>query len=278
MKNIFQSEATAVLRLTQFRFFLAYRFVMTAATIMQSVIVGWHLYSITHDVLSLGMIGLTEVIPQISVSLFAGHFIDRWNRKKIIVYTTTLLLLGSAILFVYSIPSLHGYQNFGTLPIFITIFLTGLVRGILMPAHTAVLGQLVSREQLTSASTWNSMNWQIAAVSGPAIGGLIYGIFGGTAAYLTVFIFYAFSVVLILQVKNIRPIARRTQNEGIFVSIREGIHYVFKNQILLGAFPSICLQFYLEEQLPFCRFLLRMYLRPVLWVWVCLGHALPLGQ
>ena len=75
MKNIFQSEATAVLRLTQFRFFLAYRFVMTAATIMQSVIVGWHLYSITHDVLSLGMIGLTEVIPQISVSLFAGHFI-----------------------------------------------------------------------------------------------------------------------------------------------------------------------------------------------------------
>jgi MFS family permease len=147
-----------------------------------------------------------------------------------------LLLLGSAILFVYSIPSLHGYQNFGTLPIFITIFLTGLVRGILMPAHTAVLGQLVSREQLTSASTWNSMNWQIAAVSGPAIGGLIYGILGGTAAYLTVFIFYAFSVVLILQVKNIRPIARRTQNEGILVSIREGIHYVFKNQILLGAF------------------------------------------
>jgi MFS family permease len=236
MKNILNSDTIAVLKLQQFRYFLSYRFVMTAATIMQSVIVGWHLYSITHDVLSLGMIGLTEVIPQISVSLFAGHFIDRWNRKKIIVYTSGLLLVGSAILFVYSIPFMHGYENFGTVPIFITIFITGLVRGILMPAHTALLGQLVPREHLTNASTLNSMNWQIAAMSGPAIGGLIYAIFGSTEAYLTVFIFYAFSVFLILQVNNIRPLSKPPENEGIFISIREGIKYVFKNKILLGAF------------------------------------------
>jgi MFS family permease len=236
MKNIYKSDATAVLRVVQFRYFLAYRFVMTAATIMQSVIVGWHLYSITRDVLSLGMIGLTEVIPQISVTLFAGHFIDRWNRKKIIVYTTGLLLLGSAILFIYSIPSLQGYQHFGTFPIFVTIFLTGLVRGILMPAHTALLGQLVPRELLTNASTWSSTNWQLAAVSGPAIGGMIYAIFGTSAAYLSVFVFYALSVFMILQVQNIRPLSKSNENEGIFVSIREGIRYVFKNQILLGAF------------------------------------------
>ena len=209
---------------------------MTAATIMQSVIVGWHLYSITRDVLSLGMIGLTEVIPQISVSLFAGHFIDRWNRKKIIVNTTGLLLLGSAILFVYSLPSLHGYQHFGTIPIFITIFLTGLVRGILAPAHTALLGQLVPRELLTNASTWNSTNWQIAAVSGPAIGGMIYAMFGATAAYFSVFVFYAVSIFMIIQVSNIRPLSKPAENEGIFLSIREGIRYVFKNKILLGAF------------------------------------------
>jgi MFS family permease len=236
MKSIFKGNATAVLRIGHFRFFLAYRFVMTAATIMQSVIVGWHLYSITRDVLSLGMIGLTEVVPQISVSLFAGHYIDRWNRKKIIVYTTGLLLLGSAILFLYSIPSLQGFQHFGTLPIFVTIFLTGLVRGILMPAHTALLGQLVPRELLTNASTWSSTNWQLAAVSGPAIGGLVYAFFGISMAYLTVFIFYAASVYMILQVRNIRPLLRPQLNEKIFTSIREGIQYVFKNQILLGAF------------------------------------------
>ena len=236
MKNLFQGTAAEVLKLRQFRYFLAYRFVMTAATIMQSVIVGWHLYSITHDVLSLGMIGLTEVIPQVSVSLFAGHFIDRWNRKKIIVYTTGLLLVGSLILFVYSLPSLNSYEHFGTFPIFVTIFLTGLVRGILMPAHTALLGQLVPREMLTSASTWSSMNWQIAAVSGPAIGGLIYAVSGSSVSYLSVFILYAVSVYFILQVNNIRPLSKAAENEGIFISIQEGIKYVFKNKILLGAF------------------------------------------
>ncbi len=236
MKDLFKSEAISVLKINSFRYFLGYRFIMTAATIMQSVIVGWHLYSITHDVLSLGMIGLTEVIPQVSVSLFAGHFIDRWDRKKIIVYTSGLLLLGSFILLIYSFPGFQFYEHFGTFPIFLTIFLTGLVRGILMPAHTALLGQLVTRDMLTSASTWSSMNWQIAAVSGPAIGGLVYAIFGSSIAYLTVFLLYAFSVLLILNVKNIRPLSKPPENEGIFVSIREGVRYVFKNQVLLGAF------------------------------------------
>jgi MFS family permease len=99
-----------------------------------------------------------------------------------------------------------------------------------------LLGQLVPRELLTNASTWSSTNWQLAAVSGPAIGGMIYAIFGISAAYLSVFIFYAFSVFMISQVRNIRPLTKPAEDEGIFVSIREGIRYVFKNQVLLGAF------------------------------------------
>ena len=91
MKNILSGEAFDVIRYRNFRLFLAYRFMMTVATLMMSVIVGWQLYNITKNVLSLGMIGLTEVIPQVSIALFAGHFVDIWDRKKIIFYTSFLI-------------------------------------------------------------------------------------------------------------------------------------------------------------------------------------------
>ena len=136
---------------------------MTMAALMQSVIVGWQIYSLTKNVLWLGLIGLAEVIPQVGISLFAGHYIDLWDRRKIINYTTFILLIGSVILMIYSVPSFNGYQKFGVIPIFVTIFLSGLARGILMPANTAIIGQLVPRELYANAATWNSTVWHIAA-------------------------------------------------------------------------------------------------------------------
>ena len=220
-----------------FRLFLSYRFFLTMATLMQSVVVSWQLYNLTKNVFSLGLIGLVEVIPQVSIALFAGHFIDIWDRRKIIINTSLLLLVGSAILLAYSIPSFNAFALYGTIPIFITIFLTGFVRGILMPAHTALLGQLVPREKLAKAATWNSASWHIAAVLGPAIGGLIYGFFGIIAAYSTVFCFFLISIVLILSTKKVaKVVVEKKNDEGIFISIKEGIRFVFKSEMLLGAF------------------------------------------
>ncbi|MDP4206150.1 MAG: MFS transporter [Bacteroidota bacterium] len=236
LKKLLSNDAFAVMRISNVRLFLTYRFVMTTATLMQSVVVGWQVYNLTKNVLSLGMIGLTEVIPQVCIALFAGHFVDIWDRRNIIKYTTLLLLLGSSILMVFSIPSLHCYELFGIFPIFITIFITGLVRGILMPAHTAFLGQIVPRELLPNAATWGSTCWQVAAVTGPAIGGLIYGFCGIVPAYALVFVFFLLSIILIMSIKN-PPKAVIPQSEGgIFVRIREGIAFVMNNQILLGAF------------------------------------------
>ncbi len=237
MKKIFSNEAFEVMHNRNFRLFLMFRFFMTSAILMQSVVVGWLLYNITKDVLSLGMIGLTEVIPQVSIALFAGHFVDIWDRKKIIFYTTFLLLFGSIILLVYSLPAYDFHRMFGVVPIFVTIFLTGLTRGILMPANTALLGQLVPRKLLTGAATWNSTVWQVGAVTGPAIGGLVYGFFGVIPALSLVLFFYLLCTVLLLFIKSPgKIVVLPGSTEGIFARMREGIHYVFKNQILLGAF------------------------------------------
>jgi MFS family permease len=237
MNRIFSNEAFEAMRNRNFRLFLAYRFLMTSATLMQSVIVGWQLYKITNDVLSLGLIGLTEVIPQVGIALFAGHFVDIWDRKKIIFRTSFLLLIGSSLLTVYSVPSFNLQQLFGVIPIFVTIFLTGLVRGILMPAHTAFFGQLVPRRLLTGAVTWSSIVWHIAAVAGPAIGGLVYGFFGIVPAFGLVFLFYLACTTLFYFIKSPEKVAVIAVNtEDIFSRIKEGIQYVFKNQVLLGAF------------------------------------------
>ncbi len=237
MKRYFSNEAFAVMHIRNFRLFMAYRFLMTAAILMQAVIVGWQLYDITKDPLSLGMIGLTEVIPQVGIALFAGHFVDIWDRKRIIFRTSFLLLLGSGILLASSTHPENMHFLSGTTPIFVTIFLVGLVRGILMPAHNALLGQLVPRELLTGASTWGSTIWQIAAVTGPALGGLVYGFFGVVPAYSLVFLFFLISVLMVFFIKSPGKVVHApNRDERIFASIGEGIRYVFKNQVLLGAF------------------------------------------
>ena len=235
MKSWFSGEAFAVIHVKNFRFYLSYRIFMTMASLMQSVIVGWQIYAISHNVLWLGFIGLAEVIPQIGISLFAGHYIDLWNRRKIVNYTTLLLIFGALILLIYSADATYFSERFGIIPIFITIFLTGLARGILGPAQVALLGQLVPRNLYANAATWNSANWQVAAVMGPAIGGLIYGFWGIIPAYSLVLGLYTLSFFMIMLIKIGRHEVIET-TEGVFTRIRSGINFVFKTPELLGAF------------------------------------------
>jgi MFS family permease len=235
MKSLFSGDAFAVMHVKNFRFFLSYRVLMTMASLMQSVIVGWQIYDLSHNVLWLGFIGLVEVIPQVSISLFAGHYIDLWNRRKIVNYTTLLLILASLLLLIYSSNAAYFSQKFGIVPIFFAIFLSGLARGVLGPAQVALMGQLVPRTLYANAATWNSANWQVAAVLGPAIGGLVYGFWGIVPAYSFVLGFYSLSFFIIMFIKVGRHEVVVT-DEGVFTRIRSGIDFVFKTPELLGAF------------------------------------------
>ncbi len=235
MKSWFSGEAFAVIHVKNFRLYLLYRVFMTMAALMQSVIVGWQIYEITHNVLWLGFIGLVEVIPQVTVSLFAGHYSDIWNRHKIIKFSSLLLIFGAVILLIFSVDPVFFSQRFGVIPLFITIFLTGLARGILSPAQVALLGQLVPRNMYANAATWNSANWQIAAVLGPAIGGIVYGFLGIVPAYSLVLGFYSISFLLLLFIK-IGKHEVIESDDGVFTRIRSGISFVFQTPELLGAF------------------------------------------
>ncbi|MGA7720762.1 MAG: MFS transporter [Ignavibacteriaceae bacterium] len=228
------SDAYAALKIKDFRWFVSARFSLTFAIQMQSVIVGWQIYQITHDALSLGLIGLAEAIPFISFSLFTGHVADVISRKKIIVISNFAYFVCAVILLVVS-TQLHSMLfKYGASPIYIIIFISGIARSFLSPAQGAYAAQLVPRDLFGNASTWNSLVWQSAAVMGPAIGGLVYGFLGIGYAYIMVVILTATGFIFFTFVSN-KPVPERIVKESIIKSLSHGLKFVFSNQIIVSA-------------------------------------------
>ncbi|MCX6296943.1 MAG: MFS transporter [Bacteroidetes bacterium] len=136
----------AALRIKEFLFFLNTRFFLTLAIQMQSVIVGWQIYDITKDELALGMIGLSEAIPFIIVSLFSGHVADIVSRKRIILVSISFLILSTSALLYFSLDTSTVLKNYGTLPIYFVFGFIGIVRGFISAAFPAFMSQIVPRE------------------------------------------------------------------------------------------------------------------------------------
>nr|MBP7497511.1 MFS transporter [Bacteroidales bacterium] len=188
-------DAYAALKIKDFRSFISGRFLLTFATQMQSIVVGWQVYELTKDPLSLGLVGLAEAIPFLTIALYAGHLADVAKRKTVILLTNILLILCSAAFCIFNFFIDSIFKSYGAMPIFIVMIFVGLSRGMIYPSIMGLLAQLVPKELYPNSSTWNSLIWHIAAVSGPAIGGLIYAYFGVGSAYLGVLAVYSLSFI-----------------------------------------------------------------------------------
>ncbi len=223
----------AVLRIKEFNFFLANRFFMTLGIQMQSVIVGWQVYDLTHDVLALGMIGLTEAIPFIIISLFSGHIADSFNRKHIILVFSFLFILVTSLLLYFSMDAVTIIKNFGTTPIFIAIAFVGIIRGFLSAAYPSFMSQIVPRNFYANAATWNSTFWHIASVMGPSLAGILIAV-NYTVAYTVDISFIVLAFLAFLFISS-KPIPAKEKIESLYESLSAGIKFVFKNQLILGA-------------------------------------------
>jgi len=223
----------AALRVKEFLFFLTSRFFLTLAIQMQSVIVGWQIYEYTKDVFALGMIGLAEAIPFIIVSLFSGHVADTYNRKRIIVLFSFLLIICTLTLLYFSLTSSTIISTYSVTPIFIIIGFIGVVRGFLSAAFPSFMSQIVPREFYTNSSTWNSTVWHIASVIGPAMGGFICAISFSVAYELDVLLI-AISIFPFLFIAS-KPLLKKVKKESLKESLSVGIKFVFGNQLILAA-------------------------------------------
>jgi len=157
----------AALRFKEFNIFLVVRFLLVFAWSMQFIVIEWQVYSLTKDPLSLGIIGLMEIIPAISIALFAGHIVDQKEKRNLLVICIAAFSLVSAGLFLVTLPSVDIdatlYYIYGF------VFFGGIVRAFIGPTVFSLLALLVPKKIYPNAATWSSSTWQIASVLGPAL-------------------------------------------------------------------------------------------------------------
>jgi MFS family permease len=223
----------APLRIPNFLWILLSYGVTTIGREAQMVVVGWQVYEATRDPLSLGMIGLAEALPFIAVALYAGHIADRASRKWIAVSGTFGLLLSAIALLIFTLrPQTLAHGR--VWPIYVVIFLSGIARSFTRPALTALSADVVPRETYASAVAWRSSTWQLAAILGPALGGLLYGFRGAVAAYATVTVLMSAALVVLMLVAATE---REPEREEMTIgeSLRIGLRFVFRQPVVLGA-------------------------------------------
>jgi MFS family permease len=226
----------AALRLPPFRWFVSSMLTMTLGAQIQGVVVGWQVYDLTKDPLSLGLMGLAEALPYISMALWAGHVADRGNRRRIALTALTVLVCCSAALLALTATGAAARGHRGLLAIYGVIVVSGLARSFLQPARQGMNAEIVPRAMLPNAVTWRTSIWQTAAVLGPAAGGFLYGFGGPTIAYtadltLMVIALLAFAMVAY------RPAPREEAagREGTWTSLTTGVRYVLRQPVLAGA-------------------------------------------
>jgi MFS family permease len=223
----------ASFRIPAFRRFIVSLLTMTVGAQVQTLVVSWQIYGITHDPLSLGLIGLAEVVPFIAVALIAGHVADRFNRKRVALWSLAVLL-GCALALVV-LSDAHAWESaHGVWPFYLVIGIGGLARSFLMPARNSLAVGLVPREILPNSIAWRSSIWQTGAVAGPALGGLLYG-FAGVATAYTVQAALILVALLSFAMIRVAPHTRAARDEAIGESLRSGVRFVWREKVLLGA-------------------------------------------
>lgn len=226
----------AALRFREFNIFLFVRFAMVFAWSMQFVVIEWEVYSITKDPLSLGIIGLMEVIPAVSMALFAGHIVDQREKRGLLfkcIFGFSVVSLG---LFLLTWPRIIGDLSTDTVlyAVYFLVFLGGLVRAFLGPTIFSLFSLLVPKKVYPNAATWSSSVWQMGSVVGPAAGGFFIHWIGVHWSMCFVFAFSLMALLLLLKIPT-KPILNPNIGEPIMKSLKEGIKFVMNTRVILGA-------------------------------------------
>ncbi|HTN45020.1 MAG TPA: MFS transporter [Flavipsychrobacter sp.] len=224
-----------VLNYVNYRRYLLLRFTLILALYMQTTIISYMLYRITKDQLSLGMLGLAEVIPAIGFSMFSGHFVDRKEKRNLLVMCVTGYLILTAFFTVLSVPSVQKSMTVTATSwlLYLGVFIGGAIRAFLSPSNFALLGMIIPRRLYANATTWSSTAWQLGGVLGPLVGGMMIAATNFEISMASVFAIEVISLFAILMIPR-QPVLLK-EKEPILKSLGEGLRFVFRTQIVLAA-------------------------------------------
>jgi MFS family permease len=230
-----KNDPYQALRYREFNVFLLLRFAMVFAWSMQFIVIEWVVYSLTKNPLSLGIIGLMEVIPAVSLALFAGHIVDQREKKGLLVNCILAFSVISFGLFLLTWPKVVGDLPGDEIlySIYFLVFLGGLVRAFLGPTIFSLLSLIVPKKAYPNAATWSSSVWQIGAVLGPAVAGFSINWIGVHWSMCLVVGFSISALIALSQIEK-KPILNPKIGEPVMESLKEGIKFVFNNKTILG--------------------------------------------
>lgn len=217
----------SVLKHRSFALFWLSRVSGSLATQMQTVAVSWQVYDLTNSPFDLGLVGLAQFLPLVSLMLVAGHVADRYDRKSIVRISQIVDGLAMAVL---AAGTAGGWLTRDL--ILAAVLMFGAARAFQQPTQQTLLPLIVPAPLLSRAVAASSSSNQIATIVGPAIGGLLFA-FSPPLVYILCTLLYFVAAVLTTLLKVER--APQSREPITFKTVFAGISFIRQRPVILGA-------------------------------------------
>ena len=216
----------------EFQHFIFARLFFVLGLRMITTIVIYQVFHLANTYM-VGFAGLAEFVPAVLAALYAGHYIDKHNKKNILVWAYACYMICGITLALVSLPWFNFSNTTQLAVILSVVFFTGIIRSFAGPAANSMIAAIVSREQLQKAISYNSSTWLISSIGGHAVGGLLIAGIGIANGYFVTAGLIIIAGIFALQLQP-KPPAANVEKEPMFTSIKKGFSYVFNNKNLLG--------------------------------------------
>lgn len=227
----------AAIKIPEYRNLVMGRFLFIMSLRMMSTLVGWWMYELTNDPFAIGLIGLSEVIPALSMALYSGHVVDISEKRKLLLKSVFSYICAASILLLLATPLIHNRFSPHTISycIYGVIFCTGIMRSFTGPNFTAMIATIVPRHYLQNATTWSQGSWMGASVTGHATGGFLIAFTGNLGTLIVICFLMTVSFFVLMQLRP-KPVLQKPQESRTWESVKQGVRFVFRTKELLGAF------------------------------------------
>lgn len=231
-----KNDPYASLRIKEFNVFLLVRFFLIFGWSMQFVVTEWQVYSLTNDKLSLGIIGACEFIPAFFMAPFAGHIVDKKEKRNLFALCIALFSLISFCLFWLTSKTIELTWSKTSILycIYTMVFFGGILRAFFGPTIFSLIALIVPKKVYPNAATWSSSTWKGATVTGALFGGFLIAWIGVHYTLGLVFMLVMCSLTFVFLIKR-KPILNQKKQESVRESLKAGIQFVFTDKVVLGA-------------------------------------------
>lgn len=236
MNLSFNKTALSPLKEKEFRLYIICRFVYIMALRMVGTVVAYELFQLTQSSFAIGLVGLSEFIPVFSLALYAGHVIDKSEKRTLLLKGMIAYSFCVVLLIICTLPAAQNKISKHWLEycFYAIIFLTGIIRAFAGPVSNAIIAQLVPRNILPFAAYISSSTWLIGSIVGHASAGFLIAGIGVNNTFIIILIYILTAAIILSFIKR-KPILNIQKDIGAWDSVKEGLRFVYRNKIMMGA-------------------------------------------